>query len=238
MSEEAPSISSTERSVYVASSNPRPVLEPPTKSTNMDSASASKSSPNTTLLKIVKDDGKDADKAVDTSPQTSSDDKSSSSSDSESSPNIAVQVVRSEEELMNIIERTLLKVIDRRDESKAIRPPSPEEDDSVRPAVKARFFPEITRDAILHIEGTNPFKTMKMFDLAGVEKKAVTLQAIPATYRPYEGCMFVSWLLLSCICTILAYDSTVHDYLDQNIIKFVCPLPYNHVEVYVGLINS
>lgn len=135
--------------------------------------------------------------------------------------------VTSEDDLMEVVERTIMKIMQDRapktppstkpevdqgadypymgedrpspadkEKEKQSRP----EDDKMWPPMKARFFPEITRDAIFHIESTNPFKDIQLFDIAGIEKEPITFQSVPANYRPYEGCLFVSWYCV-CVCT-------------------------------------
>ena len=61
----------------------------------------------------------------------------------------------------------------------------------------AKFYKEVSRQAILEIEYEDPFETIKLFNLIGVEKRPVTLKDVPAEYRPYDGCIFVSMALYS-----------------------------------------
>ena len=56
----------------------------------------------------------------------------------------------------------------------------------------AKFFKEVSRHSILEIEYEDPFESVKFFHLIGVEKKPLTLKDVPAEYRPYKGCIFVS----------------------------------------------
>lgn len=211
--EEAPSINSTESSADVASSNLNLISTDTPSNMESDSALNSQSSTNPEQeapdTHITTDASKQsvsepaADKGMDMTSRVSSEDKVSSSLDSDSSrPDIVAKAIRSETEL---IERSLLKVIERSDEPKKISSPPTEEAIGIRPAMKACSYPEVTHDAIFHIESTNPFKGMKVFTLAGVENKALTLQSIPASYRPYKGCMFVSCLLAM---IQIYYDST------------------------------
>lgn len=60
----------------------------------------------------------------------------------------------------------------------------------------ATFFKEVSRQAILEIEYEDPFESIKLFSLIGVEKRPITLEDVPAEYRPYKGCIFVSECLL------------------------------------------
>ena len=55
----------------------------------------------------------------------------------------------------------------------------------------AVFFKEVTRENILKVEYEDPFKTIKLFSLVGVESRALTLEDVPQQYRPYKGCLFV-----------------------------------------------
>lgn len=56
----------------------------------------------------------------------------------------------------------------------------------------ATFFKEISRQAILQIEYEDPFETITLFHLIGVERRPLTLADVPVDYRPYKGCIFVS----------------------------------------------
>ena len=60
------------------------------------------------------------------------------------------------------------------------------------PPPGAKFFQKVTRHAILEIEYENPFEDFKFFSLVGIDKRPITLKDVPAEYRPYEGCIFVS----------------------------------------------
>lgn len=60
------------------------------------------------------------------------------------------------------------------------------------PLPGAKFYRKVTWHSILEIEYEDPFETIKLFNLIGVEKRPVTLKDVPAEYRPYEGCIFVS----------------------------------------------
>ena len=60
------------------------------------------------------------------------------------------------------------------------------------PPPGAKFFKKVTRHAILEIEYENPFEDFKFFSLVGIDKRPITLKDVPAEYRPYEGCIFVS----------------------------------------------
>ena len=61
-----------------------------------------------------------------------------------------------------------------------------------KPPPGACFFKEVSWHAILEIEYEDPFEKIKLFSLVGVEKRPITLKDVPAEYRPYEGCIFVS----------------------------------------------
>lgn len=62
----------------------------------------------------------------------------------------------------------------------------------LQPPPGATFFREVSWHAILEIEYEDPFKKIKLFNLTGSEKRPVTLKYVPAEYRPYKGCIFVS----------------------------------------------
>ena len=53
------------------------------------------------------------------------------------------------------------------------------------------FFKEVTRENILRVEYEDPFADIKLFNLVGVESRALTLEDVPQQYRPYKGCLFV-----------------------------------------------
>lgn len=53
------------------------------------------------------------------------------------------------------------------------------------------FFREVTEQSIWDIEFENPFETMKIFELIGVESRPITLEDVPQEFRPYKGCIFV-----------------------------------------------
>ena len=56
----------------------------------------------------------------------------------------------------------------------------------------ALFFHEINQRNVLDVEYRDPFTDLKLFDLVGVERRALTLEDVPQEYRPYPGCIFVS----------------------------------------------
>lgn len=60
------------------------------------------------------------------------------------------------------------------------------------PPPGAKFYKAVSWHSILEIEYEDPFEKIKLFDLIGVEKRPITLKDVPAVYRPYEGCIFVS----------------------------------------------
>ena len=70
------------------------------------------------------------------------------------------------------------------------------------PPPGAKFYKEPSWHAILEIEYEDPFEKIKLFNLTGVEKRPVTLKDVPAEYRPYEGCIFVS-MYCCCKATII-----------------------------------
>lgn len=55
----------------------------------------------------------------------------------------------------------------------------------------AAFFREVTEQSIWDVEFENPFATMKIFELLGVESRPITLEDVPQKFRPYKGCIFV-----------------------------------------------
>lgn len=63
----------------------------------------------------------------------------------------------------------------------------------------ATFFKEVSRRAILEIEYEDPFESIKLFSLIGVEKRPITFEDVPAEYRPYKGCIFVSECYCMCV---------------------------------------
>ncbi len=63
---------------------------------------------------------------------------------------------------------------------------------SLGPAEGAMFLSDVSRSAIFHIECTNPFKKIKLFDLSTVNKEPLTVEQVPLGYRSYSGCLFVS----------------------------------------------
>ena len=65
------------------------------------------------------------------------------------------------------------------------------------PPPGAKFYKSASWHSILEIEYEDPFEDIKLFNLIGVEKQPVTLKDVPAEYRPYEGCIFVS---MYCCC--------------------------------------
>ena len=79
------------------------------------------------------------------------------------------------------------------------KPPTPRilVETSQRPPLGAAFHRDVNRIIIGDIEYEDPFKKIKLFDITGVESKPLTLDRVPADYRPYEGCLFVSYMLLS-----------------------------------------
>ena len=60
------------------------------------------------------------------------------------------------------------------------------------PPPGAKFYKAVSWHSILEIEYEDPFEKIKLFSLTGVEKQPITLKDVPAEYRPYEGCIFVS----------------------------------------------
>ena len=60
------------------------------------------------------------------------------------------------------------------------------------PPPGAKFYREPSWHAILETEYEDPFEKIKLFNLIGAEKRPITLKDVPAEYRPYEGCIFVS----------------------------------------------
>ena len=65
------------------------------------------------------------------------------------------------------------------------------------PPEGARFFRDVSKRAIVEIECVNPFKGIKIFDLTGVDKHPLSQEQVPPAYRPYQGCLFVSSVLLN-----------------------------------------
>jgi hypothetical protein len=70
------------------------------------------------------------------------------------------------------------------------------------PPPGAKFYKAVSWHSILEIEYEDPFEKIKLFNLIGVEKRPVTLKDVPAEYRPYEGCIFVS----TYYCKIVYFD--------------------------------
>ncbi len=64
---------------------------------------------------------------------------------------------------------------------------------SLGPLEGAMFLNDVSRSAIFHLECTNPFKKMKVFDLSKVNRKPLTVEQVPLGYRPYSGCLFVRY---------------------------------------------
>jgi len=69
----------------------------------------------------------------------------------------------------------------------------------------SEFFPTVTKESILAVEFINPFKQIKLFPLYAFDwKKPLTLDQVPAQYRPYSGCLFVR-KHRSYICTCILF---------------------------------
>ena len=82
----------------------------------------------------------------------------------------------------------------------------------------ATFFKEISRQAILQIEYEDPFETITLFHLIGVERRPLTLADVPVDYRPYKGCIFVSDLsvFINYNFFFCSFQSCFHDMVKGN----------------------
>ena len=56
----------------------------------------------------------------------------------------------------------------------------------------ARFFHIASRSSVVKIELDDVFKDIRLFELHRVDLEPLTLEKVPAEYRPYPNCLFVS----------------------------------------------